>query len=116
MSVPQRGEIEIELGGEKRSWLLTWRQCGEIENAVAQFEGKRIGWSKYLQRAMDWGIADWGLVLWAGLHARDKSITLDYVMDTATHDVFSEFQAKFWTLGEERIPDAIKKKMVEAAQ
>lgn len=116
MSLPQRGEMEIELGGEKRQWVLNWRAIGEIENAVRQLEGKAVGWPAFLRRGMEWSISDWALVLWAGLHARDKSLTLDFVLDTATHDVFAEFQAKFWTLGEEHIPDGVKKKMTAPAE
>ena len=99
-----------------RQWFLNWRAIAEIENAIRQLEGKSVGWPAFLRRGMEWTINDWALVLWAGLYARDKSITLDYVLDTATHDVFSEFQAKFWTLGEEAIPDSVKKKMSVTAE
>jgi hypothetical protein len=116
MSLPQRGEMEISLGGVVRQWFLNWRAIGEIENAIKQLEGKAVGWPAFLRRGMEWSIQDWALVLWSGLYARDKTITLEYVLDTATHDLFAEFQGKFWTLGEEFIPDSVKKKMSVTAE
>jgi hypothetical protein len=108
--------MEISLGGVVRQWFLNWRAIGEIESAIRQLEGKAIGWPAFLRRGMEWSINDWALVLWSGLYARDKTITLEYVLDTATHDLFAEFQGKFWTLGEEFIPDGVKKKMSVTAE
>jgi len=104
-----RGEIVLQLDKE-RVWCLTWKQIAEIENALRQLKGKRVTWQEFCRDLQNWGIEDYALVLWGGLHHQDRDLTLEQVMEMATGTTFQSFVLEFAELLNESIPDRLKKK------
>lgn len=107
-----RGEIALDLD-KPRTWCLTWKQIGEIENALSQLRGKRVTWREFCQDFQNWGIADYAMVLWGGLHNEDRNLTLDQVLEMATSSTFQQFVFEFGELLQESIPERLKKKYME---
>lgn len=111
-----KSELAIMLGGTERIWRLDWKAIRQLESAATQLEGKRVVWSQFLARHDEWSIDDFGLVLWAGLQRRDKSITYEQVMEEAELDTFYAFSLKFNDLIVSSIPERFKKNALALAE
>lgn len=107
-----RGEIVLDLD-KTRTWNLTWKQIGEIENALAQLRKKKVTWREFCQDFQNWGIEDYALVLWGGLHHEDRKLTLDAVLEMANSGTFQQFVFEFGELLQDSIPERLKKKYME---
>lgn len=107
-----RGEIALDLD-KPRTWFLTWKQIGEIENALLQLRGKRVTWREFCQDFGNWGITEYALVLWGGLHNEDRDLTLDQVLEMADSSTFQQFVCQYGELINESIPDRFRKKYME---
>lgn len=112
-----KSELAITLGGTERVWRLDWKAIRELENAATQLSGngssgKRVVWQHFLARYNEWCIDDWGLLLWAGLHRKDSSITYNGVMEEADVATLGTFQLLFNEIVTDSIPERFKKKSV----
>lgn len=110
-----RGELDFTLD-RPRVWCLTWKEISEVENALLQLRGKKITWREFCQDFQNWGIEDFSIVLWAGLHHEDKKLTLEEVMNLATGVTFQSFAYEFAELLQDAIPERIKKKLEQEAK
>jgi hypothetical protein len=110
-----KSELAITLNGTERIWRLDWKAIRQLENAATQLEGKRVVWSQFLARHDEWAIDDFALILWAGLHRKDPSLTYETVMDEAGFSTFYEFSLAFNELLVSSIPERFKKKSVAPA-